>query len=293
MIALTVSPDRLRLLEGSTPFRWRGTLTRTLFGLWMHDPIAARAVVRDRKACGANTVCFDSQLNWSHFHRPYGIFGPTVTPNYHQQIRPFAAMLTEEDMRACMVVLCDTATLMPDLQAMRNHWQWCYTAVGDQPHWTLVLANQIFHSTQAEALKDHYLEFEQPPSIAGFPPLLAARDNPNEDAHPTLPPWDFSCFCSKRNEPFWWMEGSGLSMATIVHDVTHAATVLFEPPPCGRPDHPEWADAGKWRQFARALCFEGTIGGNFYSDEDARSDLYLPGVVRNSAVEMLGNIPAA
>ena len=149
----------------------------------------------------------------------------------------------------------------------------------------------VFHPTQSDALKEHYLEFERPPSIAGFPPLLAARDNPNEDAHPTLPPWDFSCFCSKRPEPLWWMEGSGLSMATIVHDVTLAATVLFEPPPCGR--RPEWTDAGKWRQFARALCFEGTIGGNAYSDYDARSEVYPHGVVRNCMVEYLGNIPSA
>ena len=139
-----------------------------------------------------------------------------------------------------------------------------------------------------------------PPSIAGPPPLLAATYNPHEDEIPwTLPGWAFSCFCSKRNDPNWWTEGGGFSMVSAVQlgangrPPTNQATVLFEPPPCGRPNHPEWTDPGKWRQFARSQCFKGTVGGNFYSDEDAQSLLYPPGPVRDSAIEFLGNLPAS
>ena len=288
MNRLTKSPDGLGLLDGTIPFTWRGTLTWTLYGLWLHSQAEARNVVRDRRSVGANTVCFASQLCWLHQGRPYSIFAPTITPGYHNQIRSFADMLQEEEMRACMVVLCDTAYLGQDYNAMRDHWKWCYTAVGDQPNWTLVVANQPFHPTQSNELKDHIMEFERPPSIAGFPPLLVARDNPNEDNPPTTPPLDFAAFCSKRNEPFWYVEAGGLSMWTIVNDHTNCPTVLFEPPPCGR--RSEWTDPGKWRQFGRSLCFKGTVGANFYSDHDAAS-LILTGPTRDCAVEFLGNIP--
>jgi hypothetical protein len=200
-------------------------------------------------------------------------------------------MVGEEGMRVCFTVFADTKVLMPDAGAQMAHWERVYTHLGGESNVTLLGVNQPGHSTQAI---DPFM-LNEPPSVAGFPSLLAMRDNPMEDGMPSAPPWKLSAFCSKRNDPHWWAEGGGFSMATatqIGHSgipPTRGATVLFEPPPAGR--HPDWTDPGKWRQFGRSLSFKGTVGGNFYSDYDARSEVYPEGVVRACAVEFLGNIP--
>ena len=269
----------LLLTQGPYPFVWRGSLTWSLYGRVLAQGLeAGRAVLRDRRTVGANTVCCSLMLSWAFPFTP-------ASPGFWEMLTPFVHMAADEGMRVCFIVFADTRTIMPDRATQQAHWQRVYTHLASEDTVTLVLANQPNHGTQAI---DPFA-FAAPPSVGGFPAMLAARDNPLGDAVPTLPPWGFSAFCSKRSEPNWYMEAGCVSMWTIVHDHTHGPTILFEPPPCGR--RPEWTDPGKWRQLARSLCFNGTCGGNFYSDFDARSEVYPPGVVRDSAVEFFGNIP--
>jgi hypothetical protein len=206
-------------------------------------------------------------------------------------------MMLAEGMRVCMVALCDTKFHMPALSTQRQYWQWLYTAVGDYPHWLWVLANQPGHATQTIGEGD-LAQFEPPPSIAGFPPALAALFNPHGDETPfTLPGWAFSAFCSKREDPNWWAE-IGFSLATAVQlgangrPGTHQATVLFEPPPSGRVDHPEWTSADKRRQMARMIAPKGIIGANHYSVNAADSLLYDESSPEwASLIEFIANLP--
>lgn len=278
MNRIKLNPDRLNFTLDDNPWTWRGTLTWSLFGKAVNMGIeAARPVVVDRRSVGANTICCSSMLSWGHPVNP-------SSPNYWETLTPFVHMLRDEGMRLCLIVFADTKSLMPDEGSQKAHWERMYTHLGAEDNVTFLLANQPWHPSQSI----NVYNFDKPKSIAGFPAQLAMRDNPNEDVPPTLPPWDFSAFCSKRNEPFWFMEAGCVSMWTIVNDHTHSATILFEPPPCGR--RAEWTDPGKWRQFGRSICMRGSAGANFYSDHDARSDVYT-GITRDCAVEFLGNLP--
>ena len=295
MYPLTVSSDRLAFLVNGQPFVWRGTLTWSLYGRALYFGIEnAREVVRDRRSVGANTVCCSLMLSWGFPFTPQE--GHSLyDADYWPFLTPFVRMCAAEQMRVCFIVFADTKFLMPDRNAQKAHWQRLYTHLAAEPNVTFVLVNQPGHHTQAISIGG-IAEFEPPPPIAGFPALLAAPYNPHEDELPlAFPGWAFSCFCSKRNDPNWWAEAGGYSMATVVsigagdRPPTHQATVLFEPVPYGR--RPEWSDPDKARQFARSQAFKGTVGGNVYSDLDARSEVYPAGVVRDCAVEYLGNLP--
>ena len=281
---LTLSPDRMQFLEDGYPWVWRGTLTWSLYGRYLHQGMeAALAVLRDRQACGANTVCCSLMLSWGFPFSP-------VTPGFWSGLTPFVRTAADEGLRLCFIIFADTRSLMPNHDAQVAHWQRIYTHLGGEPNVTLLLVNQPGHHSQDLDL----YRFDPPPPIAGFPALLAARANPFEDHPPILPAWSFSAFAAKRNDPNWFMEAGCGSMWYTVNGFgsypgTQQATVLFEPAPAGR--RPEWTDPGKWRQFARSCCFRGTVGANFYSDYDARSEIYPAGVVRDCAVEFLGNLP--
>ena len=274
------TPDGVGFLVSGQPWTWRGTLTWPLYGKFLNEgENVVRSVLRNRRDVGANTVCCAGMLSWGSPFTP-------AHPQYWSGLRSFVELAEQELLRVCFVVFCDTRSIMPDLATQRAHWERFYVTLGDKTNATLVLTNQPGHPSQAIDV----MAFAPPPSVAGFPPLLAARHNPLEDQRPITPAWAFSAFCGKRNDPNWFMEAGGLSMWTVVNDLqgTHGVTVFFEPPPCGR--QAQWTDPGKWRQLARSLCFKGTAGGNFYSDQDARAEMYA-GVTHACALEYLGNIP--
>lgn len=283
--------EGLKMYQGQQPFTWRGCLDWSLPGLLLEQGTTEyKRILRDRRSVGANTICVAGMLTWGHPFSP-------DSPGYWDMVRDQqgrSALLdiaAEEGMRICFVTFCDTASLMPDRGAQRAHWQRIYTSWGDKDNVSLVLVNQAGHPSQALSVGD-IDQFERPPSIAGFPALLAAKNNPFEDNPVPSPAWDFSTFCGKRNYPNWFIESGGLSMWTVVHDQAAAPAVLFEPIRCGDKFADQGAMApGHWRQLARSLSFEGTIGGNFYSDDNAQARVLSPGVVHNSAVEFLGNIP--
>lgn len=287
MNRLTVSADGLGFMDGEKPFVWRGGLDWSAMGLLLEQGEAAyRALLRDRRSVGQNTICVAGMLSWGHPFMP-------ETPGYWNAVRDghgrsaLTDIALEEGMRVCVVVLCDTAGR--DLAWMRAHWQRWYVSLGDKPNVTFVLANQAGHPSQGMSEAD--LEtFERTQPVAGFPAALCAKNNPFEDNPVPRNHWDFSAFCAKRNDPNWFMEAGCVSMWTVVHDQAHAPAVLFEPIRCGD-KYPESKDPGKWRQLGRSLCFKGTVGGNFYSDDNAQARPYAAGVVHDSAVEFLGNIP--
>lgn len=286
MQRLIVSADRMRLtLADGSPFVWRGTLDWSLYSRYLHEGEAvARSLAIDRRSVGANTICCAHLLSWAH---PLPL--TPATPNLFEKLPAFADLLASEGLRLNLNVFNDTASLMPDQGSQLAHWERVYVTLADKDNVTLLLGNAQHHSSQAI----DFSVFPKPPSVAGFPALLAAIENPLEDNPPPSPPWDFSCFAGKRSVPFWFMEAGCVSMWTIVHDNVHGASLMYEPPPCGRPGevYSDTAlDAGNWRQFARSHCFTGTIGGNFYADQLAES-VPLTGQVRNCAVEYLGNLP--
>lgn len=279
--------DGLDLKTGDgESFVWRGTLTWSLYGRCLYEGLeSARRVVLDRRSVGANTICCSLMLSWGF------PFGPSH-PQFWTMLTRFVRMCADEEMRLCLIVFADTKLIMPDQPSQLAHWQRVYTHLGAESHVTLVLANQPGHHTQSIDV----MAFQPPPSVAGFPPLLAARENPLEDNPPRLPPWSFAAFCTKRNDPNWFMEAGCGSMWYTVNGFgsypgTHCPTVVFESVPFGR--RPEWTDPNKARQFGRSCCFRGTIGANAYSDYDARSELYPAGLVRDCVTEMLGNLPDA
>jgi hypothetical protein len=282
MQRLTVSPNGLGFLEGSTPFTWRGDLCWPLYGKYLAlGEGAAREIFIDRRSVGANTVCVAGMLTWGYPFSP-------DTPSYWDKLRRFVDIAAEESMRVCFVVFCDTATLMPDRAAQLAHWERFYVTLGDKDNVTLVLVNQAGHPSQ-NLRQDEIDQFQKPQPVAGFPALLAAKNNPFEDNPVPNPAWDFSVFCTKRNEPHWYIEAGGVSMWTVVHDQAYAPAVMFEPIRAGD-KYPEALSPGKWRQLGRSLCFEGTVGGNLYSDQSSQA-VPFSGTIRNCAVEFLGNIP--
>lgn len=282
MTRLTIRPDGLGFLDGGQPFTWRGDLCWPLYGKYLHQGEgAAREIFIDRRSVGANTICCAGMLTWGHPFNP-------STPGYWEKLRDFVDLAASESMRVCFVVFCDTRELMPDRGAQLAHWERFYVTLGDKSNVTLVLVNQAGHPSQALGVGD-IDQFSRTQPVAGFPPLLCAKNNPMEDNPVPNPAWDFSVFCTKRNEPHWYIESGGLSMWTVVHDQAFAPAVMFEPIRAGA-KYPYALAPGKWRQLARSLCFEGTVGGNFYSDQSSQAQAFS-GTIRDCAVEYLGNIP--
>lgn len=285
MKPLTVSTNRMTLLEDGKPFVWRGTLDWPLYGRFLNEGVdVTRGVMADRRSVGANTICCAGMLGWWPGLNP-------SNPQYWDSLRPFVELAEQQDMRICFVVFCDTATLMPDRASMEAHYERFLVTLGDKTNVTFVGVNQPGHHTQSRDCNP--LRFSKPPS---FPSLLCARDNPLEQGNPTLPAQDFSCYCSRRDYPKGYIEvGSsmfyvveGWADAGIVWQGSHQASVLFEPLHC-RP-HDWTGSPGVWRQLARSLAFAGTAGGNFYSDQCSQAAL-LTDVERMCAVEFCGNLP--
>jgi hypothetical protein len=247
----------------------------------------ARTIVRDRRSVGANIICTAGM--GANAIASGGTWPNPSNPAYWSTLRDFSLMVEQEGLQLCHVVFCDTATLMPDLGSMLAHWERYLVTLGDRPD-LFVIANQPGHPSQSGQLDPRV--FSKP---ASFPQLLCARNNPMEDANPLLPPMDFSCYCCSRDPNRWMTIGS--SMAYVINGWpgtldqwpgVHGPSVLFEPWHA-RPN--QWtSDPGLWRQIARSLCFQQNIGGNFYSDQCAQSQV-LSGIERNCAVEYLGNIP--
>lgn len=288
MDRLTLSSDGLRLNSGSSPFIWRGILDWPLYGRYLNEGSAVvREVLKDRRSVGANIVCCGAQLGWWPNLHP-------GNPGWWPGWRPFVDLCSEEGMRVCPIVFCDTATYpQADYEA---HWVRFYTQLGDKSNVVLVGMNQPGHPSQDnKGLVDSgVLGRLAVKSIAGFPPLLFARENPYEGANPILPAGDFTLYCEDRNINRW-ME-TGASMAYVVWgwgpgeswQGSRRASVLFEPwhaKPYGESGNPWY-----WRARARELSAPGTVGGNFYSDQCAKSQLLTDGE-RACAVEYLGNIP--
>lgn len=281
MFPLTLTPDRLGLMDGPSRFTWRGVLDWCLFGRYMRDGAdTVRVLVQDRRSVGANIICCAGMLAWFE-----GL--NTSNPLYWDSLRPFAELLESEQMRLCFVVFCDTESLMPNAAAQAAHWDRFLTTLGDKINVVFVGVNQPGHDGQnADPMVAH--------RMPNFPQLLVARDNPNESGNPTVPALDFSCYCSSRDEVKGVIE-VGSSLSYVVNGWpdggwggTHGAVVLFEGPHF-RPTGP-WASPAKARQLARSLCFDGTVGGNYYCDQLSQSQT-LAGVERDMAVEFCGNIP--
>lgn len=259
---------------------WRGTLDWPLFGRHLNEgESVTRAILRDRRSVGANIVCCAGMLSWWEGLTP-------SHPNYWPELRHFADICAEEDMRLCLVVFCDTRSIMPNVSDQVPHWDRIQAHLGDKPNVLLVGVNQPGHPSQSiDPLITHG---------SSFSGQLCARDNPLESGNPVLPALDFSCYCSSRNPVKGWVE-VGSSMWYVVNGWSdgqwtgvHQPSVLFEPLHC-RPT--DWTgDPGIWRQLARSLSFRGTVGGNFYSNQCSIAELFS-GIERDCAVEFLGNIP--
>lgn len=280
---LTISPDRLTFLEDGKPWVQRGVLAWPLYGRFLNEgPLLAGALMDDYVACGANTICCAGMLSW------WPGLNPT-NPAYWSSLRPFVELAEQKRVRICFVVFCDTRSLMPDRASQIAHWERVLTTLGDKTNVTFVAVNQPGHPTQS----CDPMDFNPLPR---FPGLLCARDNPMESANPTVPPLDFSCYCSSRNYPQGFVE-VGSSMWYVVNGWedhgnvwvgSHQVSVLFEPLHCRVTD---WTgNPGVWRQLARSLTFQGTGGGNMYSDALSQAQP-LVGIERACAVEFLGNLP--
>jgi hypothetical protein len=299
MNPLTISPDRLSFLDGGVPFVQRGCLTWPLLGVYLNDgELAAAELIKDRRSVGANTISVIGM--WSRYKNLH-----PSHPQYWDSLRPLSQIAADEGMRLQWVVLADTRPTavwldtpgtwpgMPDLGSQLAHWERFLVTLGDFNNVTFIVANQPGHPSQTitPAQTTQFVV----PQVGDFPKLLAARNNPFEDSNPTLPPMDFSCYCSSRRYPKGVAE-LGYSMWNVIHgwqeiskwSGTRQVSILFEPPRISEGNG--WDDPGRWRQMARSLCYYGVGGGNVYSDQD-RFGLPFTGVTRDCAVEFLGNIP--
>lgn len=291
MNRLTLTPDRLGLLDGATPFVWRGTLDWQAYGVLLNRGAAAfTTLLRDRKSVGANTVCCGLRLSWVP-----GLHA--ANPGFWSNLIPAARMAAAEGLRLCFVVFADTAMDLGDglhdPAAWQPHLDRLLTHLGLEPNVSFVYANQPGNGPQANLTADRVRAFVKP---SGFEWMLAARDNPNESANPIVPVADLGLYCPSRNVSKFF--NIGASMAQIVNgwpddlaawSGTHTASILFESWHA-KPGEPS-CDPGLWRQIARSLAFKGVCGGNFYSEQLAQGALTLSGQERDCAVEFLGNIP--
>jgi hypothetical protein len=285
MFPLTISPDRLSFIHGVQSWIWRGTLDWMLYGRHLSEGEAvSRRIIQDRRSVGANTVCCAGNLfSWHPALRP-------DNPQSWSELRPFVDMAAEEDMRVCFVVFCTTTQLMPGMGSQLAHWERFVTTLGDKINVTLVLVNQPGYPDQRDFDSLAFSKIQ----VGTFPQLLCARGNPGEQENPRMPAWDFSCYCSSRDELKYAETGS--SMHYIVDgwgpgqswQGTRQVSILFEPPHAH--EIGTWSDPSVWRQLGRSLCFKGTGGGNFYSDQCAQAQLLI-GRQRACAIEFLGNIP--
>jgi hypothetical protein len=292
MNRLTTTPDRLGLLDGVAPFVHRGTLDWLAYDVLLNqgEPDYA-TLLADRRACGANTICFGLRLSWGrNLH--------AANPGFWQNLIPAARIAADHDLRIFPIVLADTGTDLGDglhnPAAWQPHIDRLLTDLGAEPNVSYLWANQWDHPTQSRALTPDVLRgFTKP---AAFTQPLVALDNPGESGNPIVPAADLACYaCSRDTRKFMEI---GSSMAYIVNgwpeDLAtwagaHRASLLFEPwravpgdPSC---------DPGLWRQIARSLCFKGVVGGNFYCDQLSKGALTLTGPEHDCAVEFLGNIP--
>jgi hypothetical protein len=290
MQPLTLSADRLSLLADGSPFIWRGTLDWPAYGRHLNEGAAyTHRLCNDRRSVGANTICCAGMLSWWQGLHP-------GHPRYWEELRPFADIAAEYDLRVCFVVLCDTRALMPDFNTQLAHWERFIVTLGDKTNVTCLVANQPGHPSQT--ITPAQTAVFTVPIVGGFPPILCARDNPMESANPVLPPLDFTCYCSSRHPSKGFVE-VGSSMWYVVNGWpdnpsawrgTHRASILFEPARIEQDPSNGWDDPGKWRQLARSLAFKGTCGGNIYSRQGRDADVFT-GRIRACAVEYLGNIP--
>lgn len=309
---LSRSPDQLQLMDGDQPFVQRGTLDWPLFArlLIEGEPVFGE-ILADRRSVGANTVALATM--WSRYQMLHWAVWPDDV--YWGALRTAARIAHEEGMRLQWIVFASTKpglewVGMPagshwpgiiGIDYQKAHWERLCVTMGDSANVSYILANQPGHPDQPTPTSAELKTFVVP-QTGDFPKPLVARNNPHEDKNPILPPLDFSCYCSSRKFPKGVAE-LGYSMWNIVWGWqnqaewpgTRQASILFEPARVSEdPSNSgyEWANPGRWRQMARSLCFEGTNGGNFYSDQN-RYALPLTGITRNCAVEFLGNIPPA
>lgn len=295
---LTISSDRMTFLEDGRPWVQRGTLDWPIYGRFLNEgELYAKDLFIDRRSVGANTIACAGMLAW-----PQWGFNPSH-PDYWSKLRRFVEIADDEGMRLQFVVLCDTASLMPDLGAQKAHWERFLVTLGDKTNVSFVVANQPGHPTQTIRPEDT-ATYTKPSS---FQQLLCARNNPFETDNPVMPPMDFSLYCSSRDGHLGYVE-VGSSMWYVVNGWptdpaawggTRQVSVLFEPARIeagtqwgwdARPSN-GWDDPGKWRQLGRSLCFKGTGGGNIYSRHGVNADLLTSPVIRACYVEFLGNIP--
>jgi hypothetical protein len=291
MTPLTISADKMMFLEDGQPWVLRGFKDFAAFGRLLNDgELAYAALLKDRKAVGANTVEHLGMVDWVPNLRP-------SNPKFWPGIQTATRLAGEEGLRVLWTVFADAQILMPDLPSQLAHWERFLVTLGATNNTLFMVSNQ---GDKNGVPDDWRQRFTKPHD---FSHLLCARDNPMESANPTLPALDWSGYCSSRDDVKGFVEvGSSMYYVVegwrdggIVWPGTHQVSVLTEP--MGFDERPSpgrrWADPGKARQLARSLCFKGTGGGFIHTQagiEGKLLDSTRP-VQRACAIEFLGNVP--
>ncbi len=237
-------------------WRWKGaTDFRLLHRFLAGEDI--KSIVAQRGSLGINNVrVLAMAVNLFNLN-------PGTFPDYFDKLGQFFDLLAAMGMRCELVVLADSATVMPSISDQRSFLDRVSEVARTKWNVFLELANEFGHSTNRVDIS----AFSKPAGV------VSSRGSGLGDEAPALPGWDYLTVHTGRTRD--WPRK--MRFAQEMSDKYHIPCVNNEPIGAADRDEPgrrssnlpDWFDAG-------AVAGLMSCGATFHSQNGLQSELYSP-----------------